>query len=104
MYLKNPTSKMDNVNVIASANDINDKAKYSVAKNPTGLYYRLHILNVGVSDVKKYRCNAVFNKVTKNFYLKSITFTLSSLYTLHDSLLLPNPHCRTASPPSTTYT
>jgi hypothetical protein len=28
--------------------------KYSVSKNPsTGLYYRLHILNVGVSDLKE---------------------------------------------------
>ena len=41
--------------------------KYSTSKNPsTGLYYRLHILNVGVSDVKEYRCSGVL----KTFYLK----------------------------------
>jgi hypothetical protein len=58
------------VNIIASVNDIIDKSKYSVSKNPsTGLYYRLHILNVGVSDLKKYRCNAVVNGVNENFYL-----------------------------------
>jgi hypothetical protein len=65
----------DNVNVIASANDINDKSKYNISKNPsTGLYYRLHILNVEMSDF----------------------FQLS--------FLLSNPHCRTTSPPCTTYT
>jgi hypothetical protein len=40
---------------------IND-SKYSTSKNPlTGLYYRLHILNDEVSDIKKYRCEGLVN-------------------------------------------
>ena len=51
----------DNVNIIASGSDVIDDSKYSVSKNPsTGLYYRLRILNVVVSDAKKYRCNPPF--------------------------------------------
>jgi hypothetical protein len=35
--------------IIASAADVIDNSKYLTSKNPsTGLYYRLHILNVGV--------------------------------------------------------
>ena len=48
-------------------------SKYSTSKIPsTKLYYRLHILNVGVSDVKKYRCEGVIaiNGWIKSFYLK----------------------------------
>ena len=56
---------------IASGNDINDKSKYKVSTNPTtGLYYRLHILNVGMSDVKQYRCQATINGEKREFYLK----------------------------------
>jgi hypothetical protein len=41
--------------------NIND-TKYSVSKNPsTGLYYRLHLLNVGVSDVNMYICEGNVN-------------------------------------------
>ena len=57
-------------NTIAIAFDIADKSKYNVSTNSAGLYYRLHILNVGVSDVKKYRREAVVNGVIQNFYLK----------------------------------
>jgi hypothetical protein len=61
------------VNVIASAYEINDKSKYNVSTNPsTGLYYRLHILNVAVSDVKKHRCQALLNVVIQYFYLQLI--------------------------------
>ena len=57
------------VDIVSNGGDVVDESKYSVSKNPlTGLYYRLHILNVGVSDVKKYRCLAVF----QSFYLKLI--------------------------------
>jgi hypothetical protein len=58
--------------VIADSGDTVN-SKYSVSKNPsTGLYYRLHILNVGVSDVKKYRCEASVKGVLQNFYLQLI--------------------------------
>ena len=48
-------------NSIAVAFDITDiyKSKYNVSTNSAGLYYRLHILNVGMSDVKEYKCEAV---------------------------------------------
>jgi hypothetical protein len=50
------------VNIIASGNDINAKSKYKVSTNPpTGLYYRLHILDVEMSDIKKYRCSRLVN-------------------------------------------
>jgi hypothetical protein len=63
----------DSVNVIASGNDINDKSKYSVYTNPsTGLYYRLHILNVRLSDLRTYVCQAVANGVVQYFYLQLI--------------------------------
>ena len=53
--------------VAAGGTTIND-TKYSTSRNSsTRLYYRLHILNVGMSDVKKYRCQAAQNQV---FYLK----------------------------------
>ena len=58
------------MNAIASANDIIDKSKYNVSTNPAGLYYRLHILNVRVSDVKKYRCSGLVNGVDQEFFLK----------------------------------
>jgi len=80
------------VNVIANANDINDESKYSVSTNPsTGLYYRLHILNVGVSDLKKYRCQGLVNGVNQNFYIQldflgGCSYTLISTdYTLVDN-------------------
>ena len=53
---------------VASGADTVDGSKYSVSKNPsTGLYYRLLIKNVGVSDLKKYRCNA---RIVQHFYLQ----------------------------------
>jgi hypothetical protein len=53
---------------VASGADTVDGSKHSVSKNPsTGLYYRLHILNVGVSDVKKHRCKATN---FQDFYIK----------------------------------
>ena len=56
---------------IASSNDIIEKSKYNVSTNPsTGLYYRLHILNVGVSDLKKYRCRGLVNTLNQQFYLE----------------------------------
>ena len=59
------------MNIIASGNDINDKSKYKVSTNPsTGLYYRLYILNVGMADVKKYRCNGLVNEVSQEFFLQ----------------------------------
>ena len=48
--------------IVAAGGDTVNGSKYAVSKNPsTGLYYRLHILNVGVSDGKKNRCEAVIN-------------------------------------------
>ena len=59
------------MDIIASADATIDDDKYSTSKNPsTGLYYRLHILNVGVSDVKTYRCQGLVNGVSRAFYLK----------------------------------
>ena len=53
---------------VASGADTVDGSKYSVSRNPsTGQYYRLHILNVGVSDIKKYRCKA---SIFQDFYIK----------------------------------
>jgi hypothetical protein len=57
-----------NVITVATGADIVDSSKYSVCRNPsTGLYYRLNILNVGVSDIKKLRCNG---RIIQHFYLK----------------------------------
>jgi hypothetical protein len=59
------------VNIIAESGTTIDNSKYSVSKNPaTGLYYRLHIKNVAVSDLKKYKCEAILNGVSRTFYLK----------------------------------
>ena len=56
--------------VAIDGDSIND-SKYSVSKNPsTGLYYRLHIKNVGVSDLNKYRCQGLVNGVNQYFYIK----------------------------------
>ena len=58
-------------NIIAYRSDTIDNSKYLTFKNPsTGLYYRLHILNVEVSDVKKHRCNGIINGVIQSFYLQ----------------------------------
>jgi hypothetical protein len=60
-------------NVIADGGDTINVSKYSVSKNPsTGLYYRLHILNVGESDVKKHKCEGVVNGMILSFYLQLI--------------------------------
>ena len=57
--------------IVAIDGDATDKSKYSVSKNPsTGLYHRLHILNVGVSDLKKYRCQGLVNSVNQYFYIQ----------------------------------
>ena len=58
--------------IIASGSDVLDGSKYSTFKNPSGLYYRLHILNVGESDVKKYRCSGTANGEIKTFFLQLI--------------------------------
>ena len=61
----------DDTNVVANAGLTIDDSKYSVYKDPlTGLYYRLHIKNVGVSDVKRYMCSGLDNGVSRAFYLK----------------------------------
>jgi hypothetical protein len=58
-------------NIIAAGGDTTEDFKYSVSKNPlTGLYYRLHILNVGVSDLTKYRCERSVNRMIQIFYIK----------------------------------
>jgi hypothetical protein len=58
-------------NIIAAGGDTTENFKYSVSKNPsTGLYYRLHILNVGVSDLKKYRCERNVNGMIQIFYIE----------------------------------
>jgi hypothetical protein len=61
------------VDIIASGADTIDDSKYSVSKNTsTGLYYKLHILNVGVSDIKKYRCSGPVQGGIQYFYLQLI--------------------------------
>ena len=58
---------------IAAGSDVLDGSKFSTSNNPsTRLYYRLHILNVEVSDVKKYRCDGVVNGMFQHFYLQLI--------------------------------
>ena len=58
-------------NPVASGNAVSNSSKYNVSKIPsTGLYYRLHILKVGVSDLKVYGCEAVINGVVQYFYLQ----------------------------------
>jgi hypothetical protein len=61
----------DSVITVASGADTVTGSKYSVSKNPsTGLYYRLHILNVGMSDLKKHRCSGIINGVIQSFYFE----------------------------------
>ena len=69
---------------VAGGDTTIDSSKYSVSKNPlTELYYRLHILNVGMSDLKKYRCLTNVNGIIKNFYLKlDLLGTCTCNYTL----------------------
>jgi hypothetical protein len=70
------TWDVDNIGswvIIADGGDSLDESKYSTYKNPsTGLYYRLHILNVGVSDIKKYRCEGNVNNMIQTFVLQLI--------------------------------
>ena len=55
---------------VALAGDIKEGYKYSIDVNPaTGLYYQLHIPDVGVSDVKKYKCQGPVNGIISSFYL-----------------------------------
>jgi hypothetical protein len=56
--------------IIASGGDVTDSSKYSVSTNPSGQYYILHILNVRVSDVRKYTCEAAVNGVLQQLYLQ----------------------------------
>ena len=59
------------VTTIAIDGDAIDDSKYLVSNNTlTGLYYRLHIVNVGVSDLKKYRCQGLVNGVNQYFYIQ----------------------------------
>ena len=59
------------VNIIANDDVTINDDKHSISKNPsTGLHYRLHILNVGVSDLKQYRCEGLVNGVSRIFNLK----------------------------------
>ena len=61
------------LDIIASGADTPDGSQYSVSKNPsTGLYYRLQIQNVGVSDVKKYKCQGNVNEHIQVFFLRLI--------------------------------
>jgi hypothetical protein len=54
--------------IVAAGGDTVNGSKYAVSKNPsTGLYYRLHILNVGVSDVRKHRCQGLIRR--KNYFI-----------------------------------
>ena len=58
---------------IAFGGDVIDRSKNSVSKNPsTGQYYRLHILNVGMSDIKKYKCSGPLNGVIQVLFLQLI--------------------------------
>jgi hypothetical protein len=69
------------VRTVAIDDDIIDDSKYSVSKNTlTGLYYRLHILNVGVSDLTKYKCQGLVNGVNQYFY------TLLDILGVHDGI------------------
>ena len=57
--------------IIAYGGEVTDSSKYSVSTNPsTGLYYRLHILNVGISDLKMYNCERTANEGIQSFYFK----------------------------------
>ena len=50
------------VGVVANNQAMIGDYRYSTSRNPsTGLYYILHIKNVGVSDVMKHRCDEVIN-------------------------------------------
>ena len=59
--------------IVASRASLINDSKYNVSKNPsTGLYYRLHILKVGVSDAKKYKCEEIVVNSKQEFYLQLI--------------------------------
>jgi hypothetical protein len=59
--------------LIASRADVIEDSKYSTSKNPsTGLYYRLHIMKVGVSDLKKYQCSGAVDGRVQSFFLQLI--------------------------------
>jgi len=71
------------VRTVAIDGDAIEDSKYSVSRNTlTGLYYRLHILNVGVSDLKKYRCQGPVNDVDQYFYIQ-LDFLGGCSYTLN---------------------
>ena len=70
------------VTTVAIDGDAIDDSKYSVSKNPsTGLYYRLRILNVEVSDIQKYNCQGLVNGVNQYFYIQ-LDFLGRYIYTL----------------------
>jgi hypothetical protein len=57
------------VRTVVIDGDAIDDSKYLVSKNTlTGLYYRLHLLNVGVSDLKKHRCQGLVYSVNQYYY------------------------------------
>jgi hypothetical protein len=59
------------VRTVAIDGDAIDDSKYSVSKNPsTGLFYRLRIVNVRVSDIQKYKCQGRVNGVNQYFYIQ----------------------------------
>ena len=58
-------------NIVANDGLTIDDPEYSTFKNPsTGRYYRLHMLNVEVSNLKKNRCSGLVNGVNRIFFLK----------------------------------
>ena len=79
----------NDVDIIAVDDDTIDDSIYSVSKNPplTELYYRLHILNVGVSDIKKNTCEVVINRVIQMFYLQLIIIGRCNLLIIYWSSL-----------------
>ena len=59
------------VRTVAIDGDAIDDSKYSVSKNPsTGLFYRLRIVNVRVSDIQKYKCQGRVNGDNQYFYIQ----------------------------------
>ena len=49
----------EQVKAVAAGSSVTDGTKHSVSTNPaTGLYYKLHVKNVDMSDLKTYRCQA----------------------------------------------
>ena len=92
--------KGGNWDILADTGVTINNSKYSTSKNPsTGLYYRLHILNVGVSDIKQYKCSGFVNRKIQSFYLQLIfigrcyyllvTFKVGDIFFLVGSSKIP---------------